>query len=620
MNTATASIHRRTTRLRALLFGLVALAAASAVSRAARAQDEPFVPLSAAELAELVGPVALYPDEILGIVLPASTYPLQIVEAARFLDERASNPNAVPDDDWDDSVVALLNYPEVVHLMNDDLDWTWALGEAVLNDEAAVLDAVQNFRDQAYAAGNLRSDDRQVVTQSDGVIEIAPADPEVVYIPYYEPARVVVYQPLPVYHYYPIGYPLYYYPYPASYRFGVGFFWGVTSAFTIGWHSHLLHVYHHTHFGHPYYSWNYYTPYYYRSRVNVTVNVNNYRDVWRPRRSRGARPYDGYRARSESREGRTYDGRRYRYGGGGTRDYRLDGRDGSGRDGRRGGTAARTSPGTRNPALLREPRNTRDGVAGRGPAVRREPGTVDDRRVDRTRNGARPSRDSAPRSGGRRLGDARTTDRQNPRLPATGRTQGTRPSQSRARDYSGGATTLGRTQGARPSITRPADRPSTASPGLAARSQPRATTSRPGAVTRSPSPSRGTIRAPSASLRAPSRSSATIRAPSRSSTALRAPLASRGTANAPNRSTARAAGQGATRAPSASRRPPSPARGTVRAPTQARASAPSAPRASARFQSPSRSAGSTRSSQARGSAPRATRGRSGRGSSGRRQR
>src|SRR5690554_866645 len=79
---------------------------------AAAAQDtnDNYVFLAPEELEELVGPIALYPDDLIAIVLPASTFPLQIVEAARFLDARDSDPNAAPDDDWDDSIVALLNY------------------------------------------------------------------------------------------------------------------------------------------------------------------------------------------------------------------------------------------------------------------------------------------------------------------------------------------------------------------------------------------------------------------------------------------------------------------------------------------------------------------------------
>ncbi|MDH5620092.1 MAG: DUF3300 domain-containing protein, partial [Gammaproteobacteria bacterium] len=86
------------------------------------------VPLmSAFELEELVGPVALYPDDLLAIILPAAAYPQQIIDAGRFLEDLENDASLKPDPLWDDAVVALLNYPEVVELMNDDIDWTWRL-------------------------------------------------------------------------------------------------------------------------------------------------------------------------------------------------------------------------------------------------------------------------------------------------------------------------------------------------------------------------------------------------------------------------------------------------------------------------------------------------------------
>ena len=247
---------------------------------------------SADDLQTLVGPIALYPDDLVGIVLPASTYPLQVVQAARFLEQRKTDSSLQPDEDWDDSVVALLNYPEVVKLLNDDLEWTWDLGQAVLAQNADVLNAVQTFRDRAYAAGNLRSDDRQVVTAANEQITIAPADPEVIYVPYYEPARVVVYQPRPVYYYYPWAYPVYYYPYPVGYSFHTGFFWGVSTAFVVGWHSHHVHVYRCGYYGHPYYGHSYYDNYYVRNNTHVNVNVVNYNGghVWAPRHGNSAGP------------------------------------------------------------------------------------------------------------------------------------------------------------------------------------------------------------------------------------------------------------------------------------------------------------------------------------------
>lgn len=252
--------------------------------------------LTRAELQELVGPIALYPDDLLAVALPASTYPLQLVQAQRFLQALEQDPSLTPDEEWDDSVVALLNYPEVIDLLNEDLDWTWRLGEAVVAQQADVLAAVESFRDRAYAAGNLKSDSHQRVTHSDGTIEITPVDDDVIYVPYYEPADVVAYQTRPVYYYYPRAYPVYYYPYPDTYAFDRGFFWGVTTAFTIGWVTDSVHVVHHSYYGHPYYGRSYWDGWWYR---RPTVHVHNhyyggtryanyrYRyargDYWRPR-------------------------------------------------------------------------------------------------------------------------------------------------------------------------------------------------------------------------------------------------------------------------------------------------------------------------------------------------
>jgi hypothetical protein len=273
-----------------LALGVLA-AAAFMTSRPAVAQEQAALGLaSAEELQELVGPIALYPDDLVAIVLPASTYPLQVVQAARFLEDRANDSSLQPDDEWDDSIVALLNYPEVVALLNDDLDWTYDLGTAVLNQRADVLSAIQDFRDVAYAAGNLRSDERQTVASEDDTIEIKPADPKVIYIPYYEPERVVVYQPEPVYYYYPRPYPVYYYPYPAHYHFNTGFFWGVNTWFSIGWHSHYVHAYDPFYYGHPYYGHSYYNPFYVRNvYVNHYHRYPNY--VWEPRYRSGGRPF-----------------------------------------------------------------------------------------------------------------------------------------------------------------------------------------------------------------------------------------------------------------------------------------------------------------------------------------
>ena len=259
--------------------------------------------LTPAELDELIGPIALYPDDLLAVVLPASTYPLQIVQAQRFLDDLANDPELEPDPDWDDSIIALLNYPEVLELLNEDLDWTWRLGEAVVAQQEDIVAAVEDFRNRAYAAGNLESDEYQTVSEEDGFIEITPVSEEVIYVPYYEPAEVVVYQPRRVYYYYPDPCPVYYYPYPSYYSFRSGYFWGVTTAYTIGWNHHHLRVFHHSYRGHPYYGRSYWDRWWYR-RPSISIynnyyvrNYNNYNrytvgDHWRSNRSHRLRYTD----------------------------------------------------------------------------------------------------------------------------------------------------------------------------------------------------------------------------------------------------------------------------------------------------------------------------------------
>lgn len=282
-------------------------------SSAAANGNEDIPLLSTVDLEELVGPIALYPDDLLAVVLPAAAYPLQIIDAARFLEALENDPSLQPDPDWDDAVVALLNYPEVVELLNDDIDWTWRLGEAVVSQQADVVAAIETFRDRAYAAGNLKSDSHQNVSRNGNVIEITPVVEDEIYVPYYEPERVVVYQPRPVYYYYPRPYPLYYYPYASSYAFDRGYFWGVTTAFTIGWYSDSLNVFHQSYYGHPYYGRSYYDRWWYRrptinvynstyiaSNRQVTVNHFNRGDHWRPRQDR--RDYVGDRRSPRNRD------------------------------------------------------------------------------------------------------------------------------------------------------------------------------------------------------------------------------------------------------------------------------------------------------------------------------
>jgi hypothetical protein len=197
---------------------------------------------AAGELELLVGRVALYPDDLLSIILPGSTFPLQIVEANRWLQKNRDNKDAKPKESWDDSVKALLNYPEVIGMMSEDLDWTASMGEAVVADQTAVMDAVQSFRRKAEGAGNLRSDDKQEVVVEEQVVKIVQSDPQVIYVPQYEPTVVVVQQQVPVYPaYYPNPYPVYYYPYPPGHAVASAFFWGAATAYAFNWFHGSIH-------------------------------------------------------------------------------------------------------------------------------------------------------------------------------------------------------------------------------------------------------------------------------------------------------------------------------------------------------------------------------------------
>ncbi len=191
----------------AWLLGPQPAAAQDAATSAAPA-DQQQKRLSEAELDQLVAPIALYPDPLLAQVLMASTYPLEIVQAARFAESNKSLTGdaldtALAKEDWDASVKALVATPTVIAMMNDQLDWTQNLGDAVLAQQADVMDAIQRLRVKAEANGKLETTTEQKVTttQEAGkeVIVIEPASPETVYVPYYEPSVVYGSWPYPNY-------------------------------------------------------------------------------------------------------------------------------------------------------------------------------------------------------------------------------------------------------------------------------------------------------------------------------------------------------------------------------------------------------------------------------------
>ena len=230
-------LHRRLWPLAACIGLAIFCAAASVVAQEEDTQEAAVEAddglLSADELRVIVAPVAFYPDEVLAVVLPASTTGIQIVQAQRFLEKQAADSSLQPNPDWDPSVLALINYPDVIDLMNADLDWTERLGNAVLDQQGDVMDAIQGARAEAAAAGYLKSDDKQTVTQTAETVVIQSADPEVIYVPQYDPVVVVEQS----YASYPP--PAYYNPYPPYYSPGATFFAGAITgaafAFAFDW-------------------------------------------------------------------------------------------------------------------------------------------------------------------------------------------------------------------------------------------------------------------------------------------------------------------------------------------------------------------------------------------------
>jgi hypothetical protein len=228
-------------RRKLLALSTAALALAPFHGLRAQESNKPF---TTEQLDQMLAPIALYPDALLSQVLMAATYPLEVVEAARW---SQANPNlkgdaavaAVKDKSWDVSVKSLVAFPQTLQMMSNQLDWTQKLGDAMIGQQKDVATAVQRLRAKAQAAGNLKSTPQQTVTtQSSGgatAIVIEPASPELLYVPYYNPTWAYGAWPYP-------AYPPPYYPPPPNYgaalmtgmMFGLGVAAG--SAMFGGWH------------------------------------------------------------------------------------------------------------------------------------------------------------------------------------------------------------------------------------------------------------------------------------------------------------------------------------------------------------------------------------------------
>jgi hypothetical protein len=237
-----------------LIAGAMALAG-SLPAQDAPAATPPAPNLTSQELENLVAPIALYPDPLLGQVLAAATYPVELVEAQQWLEtvgdlSGQALMDAARQQDWDPSVQALVAMPDVMNLLTQDIRWTTDLGNAFLAQEGDVMSAVQRMRQRAQDNGKLQSNEQETVTTNydngQTVIEILPANPQVIYVPAYDPYYVYGYGAWPS---------LYY---PDGYWFGpginIGFYFGGWSGWTYGgwgwgwrpnWFAHNIYVNHH---------------------------------------------------------------------------------------------------------------------------------------------------------------------------------------------------------------------------------------------------------------------------------------------------------------------------------------------------------------------------------------
>jgi hypothetical protein len=214
------------------------------------AQDQPTTKkIRQEELDQMLAPIALYPDSLLAQILMAATYPLVVVQADRWAKAnrnlRGDQLNdALDQKDWDLSVKALVPFPQVLSMMSERLEWTQQLGDAFLDQQDEVMYTVQRLRARAEAAGNLRDTEQERVIVQEGVIEIEPAQPEVVYVPVYDPT--VIYGPW----WYP-AFPPFFFPPPPGVVIvrGFGFWTGIRVGGAWGyawghwdWRNHYVNV------------------------------------------------------------------------------------------------------------------------------------------------------------------------------------------------------------------------------------------------------------------------------------------------------------------------------------------------------------------------------------------
>ena len=260
--------------MRGSLYRGVALIAALALvvpppgfAQTTPAADDTATVFNVEQLDALLAPIALYPDALLAQTLMAATYPLEVVAAARWLDDPANKnltgdalAQALAAQTWDPSVKSLVPFPQVLAMLNGKLDWTQQLGYAFATQQADVMNSVQRLRQQAQAAGYLKTTEQQRVVVEKSIIVIEPANPQTVYVPVYSPTVVYGAWPYP-------AYPPTYIPPPPGYVAGTAFVSGLAFATGVAVVGSM---------------WGWARPSWYGGNVNVNVNRYNNINVNRP--------------------------------------------------------------------------------------------------------------------------------------------------------------------------------------------------------------------------------------------------------------------------------------------------------------------------------------------------
>jgi uncharacterized protein DUF3300 len=257
----------------------------------------PYTQQTPEQLQQLVAPIALYPDSLVAQILAASTFPEQVVQADRWVQEHTDLKGealgqAVDQQPWDPSVKALTAFPSVLGNLDKNLSWTSSLGDAYYNQQQAVMDAVQVMRQKAQQAGTLKSTPQQTVATQGSTVIIEPASPEIVYVPAYDPWLVYGYPIVPWPGWYP--YPGIWYEGPYL-SFGIGFGIGFFGGFGWGWPHWGFDWYHR----YPIYNRNRYY-----SRSTTFYNRNYYYRGGGARGGFAARPSPGIRPPSGNLGGR----------------------------------------------------------------------------------------------------------------------------------------------------------------------------------------------------------------------------------------------------------------------------------------------------------------------------